>query len=76
MPDWKVFRTPAMPAKLAQGARGSKRGSPALTMVRRYYGPAAKNCSRSPSPRIPRDGYTYTMDMQRSPAAKGLGRAF
>ena len=53
-----------MPAKLAK-ALGVKRGSPALTMVRRYYG-LREELFEVTVTTHPEGRYTYTMDMQRS----------
>lgn len=53
-----------MPAKLAK-ALGVKPGSPALTMVRRYYG-LREELFEVTVTTHPEGRYTYTMDMQRS----------
>jgi DNA-binding GntR family transcriptional regulator len=53
-----------MPAKLAK-ALGVKPGSPALTMVRRYYGRREELFEVTVTTH-PEGRYTYTMDMQRS----------
>src|SRR5438105_6339348 len=53
-----------MPASLAK-ALGVKPGSPALTMVRRYYGRREELFEVTVTTH-PEGRYTYTMDMQRS----------
>ena len=53
-----------MPAKLAKPL-GVKPGSPALTMVRRYYGQREELFEVTVTTH-PEGRYTYTMDMQRS----------
>ena len=53
-----------MPTKLAK-ALGVKPGSPALTMVRRYYG-LREELFEVTVTTHPEGRYTYTMDMQRS----------
>src|ERR1700758_4457466 len=54
-----------MPAKLSKPL-GVKPGSPALTMVRRYYG-AREELFEVTVTTHPEGRYTYTMDIQRSP---------
>jgi DNA-binding GntR family transcriptional regulator len=54
----------AMPAALARPLQ-VKTGSPALTVVRRYYG-AREELFEVTVTTHPEGRYTYTMDMQRS----------
>jgi GntR family transcriptional regulator len=53
-----------MPTRIAK-ALGVKTGSPALTVVRRYYGPREELFEVTITTH-PEGRYTYTMDMQRS----------
>nr|WP_276552829.1 UTRA domain-containing protein [Bradyrhizobium elkanii] len=53
-----------MPAPIAR-ALGVKTGSPALTVVRRYYGQREELFEVTITTH-PEGRYTYTMDMQRS----------
>jgi GntR family transcriptional regulator len=58
-----------MPAKLAKPLQ-VKAGSPALTMVRRYYG-VREELFEVTVTTHPEGRYTYTMDMQRSLRSRG-----
>ena len=60
----------AMPTKLAKPLQ-VKPGSPALTMVRRYYGPREELFEITVTTH-PEGRYTYAMEMQRSKAASTI----